>query len=186
MDRIHTQTGEDLTLTQMALSCVLMLPRIPQVYYGTEILMENSDKPGDHGLIRTDFPGGWDGDAVNAFTGEGLSPEQREMQEFTRSLLQYRKNSRAIHSGRTIHFAPNDGVYVLFRVFEEETVALILNKNEEAFELGLDRFAEMNLDGAELVDVITGERVLWKDPLLLKKKGAMILSNRTSAGPEKN
>jgi glycosidase len=178
MDRIHTQTGEDPVLTQMALSCVLLLPRIPQVYYGTEILMQNSDKPGDHGLIRTDFPGGWDGDEVNAFTGEGLDPEQAEMQEFTRSLLRYRKDSKAIHRGRTVHFAPEDGVYVLFRTLDDETVVLILNKNEEKIRLDLGRFAEMNLEGTEMTDVVTKKTILWKDQLELTSKGAMILSNK--------
>ncbi len=180
MDRIHTQTGEDRTLTQMAVSCILVLPRIPQVYYGTEILMQNSAKPGDHGLIRTDFPGGWEGDPVNAFTGEGLNPEQKEMQDFTRALLRFRKGSRAIHSGKTVHFAPNEGIYVLFRVYEGETVVLILNKNDKEVELDLGRFVEMNLKGTEMADVISGERFIWKDKLLLKKKGTLVLSNKTN------
>ena len=73
MSRIFTQLGEDVTRTKMALSLILTLPRIPQIYYGTEILMNDTAKPGDHGLIRTDFPGGWQGDTVNAFTGESLT-----------------------------------------------------------------------------------------------------------------
>ncbi len=63
---------------------MLMLPRIPQIYYGTEILMDDSANPGDHGLIRTDFPGGWQNDAVNAFTGKGLTEDQKDMQSFLR------------------------------------------------------------------------------------------------------
>ena len=181
MDRIHTQTGENMILTQMAVSSVLTLPRIPQIYYGTEILMQNSAKPGDHGLIRTDFPGGWEGDPVNAFTGEGLDPAQQEMKEFMRSLLRFRKGSQAIHSGKTVHFAPKDGVYVLFRVHDKEITVLILNKNEEEFELDLGRFAEMNLEGSEMFNVITGQRILWKEKLLLKNKGSLLLSNKFDA-----
>ncbi len=83
MDRIYTQLQKDETLTRMALAFILMAPRIPQVYYGTEILMDNSNKPGDHGLIRTDFPGGWEGDKVNAFTGKGLDAQgQRKCRNF--------------------------------------------------------------------------------------------------------
>ncbi len=178
MDRIHTQTGEDIVLTQMALACVLTLPRIPQIYYGTEILMQNSAKPGDHGLIRTDFPGGWEGDSTDAFSGQGLRDDQREMQEFSRALLQFRKSSKAIHSGKTTHFAPNEGIYVLFRSINEETVALIINKNQEPVSLNLQRFEEMNLNGKTLINVINREEVLWKEKLELKSKGVLILATK--------
>src|SRR5690606_17218128 len=125
MDRAYTQFNEDIINTKMGLGYLLMLPRIPQLYYGTEILMQNSAKPGDHGLIRTDFPGGWDGDIINAFSGAGLSNDQLEMQSYLKKVLNYRKNSKAIRQGKTVHFAPTNGVYVLFRIFENETVCII-------------------------------------------------------------
>jgi glycosidase len=177
MDRIHTQTGEDKVLTQMAMACILTLPRIPQVYYGTEILMQNSAKPGDHGLIRTDFPGGWEGDPVNAFTGEGLNADQKEMQDFLRALLQFRKKSEAIHSGKTTHFGPKEGVYVLFRTLNEETVVLIINKNDKPQTLDLGRFEEMKLNGKTLTNVVTGESIPWNDQLELKSKGVLVLTS---------
>ncbi|MCA0932763.1 glycoside hydrolase family 13 protein [Lutimonas saemankumensis] len=178
MDRIHTQLNEDPVLTKMALAYHLTLPRIPQIYYGTEILMQNTAKPGDHGLIRTDFPGGWEGDEVNAFTGEGLKADQKDMQAYVKTLLRFRKNSKAIHKGKTVHFAPKDGVYVMFRVLNEETVVLILNKNDDPVELDLLRFKEMILDNRDLKDVITGENLIWKDKLVLKEKGARVLSTK--------
>lgn len=178
MDRIHTQLNQDAVLTKMALAYHLTLPRIPQLYYGTEILMENSAKPGDHGLIRTDFPGGWEGDKVNAFTGEGLNQEQLDSQKYLKALLQYRKNSKAIHEGKTIHFAPENGIYVMFRVADDETLVVILNKNAEAVELNLNRFKEMTLEDKELKNIITGEKMTWKDSLSLDKKGALILTSK--------
>ncbi len=178
MDRIHTQLNEDPVLTKMAMAYLLTLPRIPQLYYGTEILMENTAKPGDHGLIRTDFPGGWEGDQVNAFTGEGLSEEQKEMQQYVKTLLQFRKKSKAIHEGKTIHFSPQNGVYVLFRVLNEEVVVLILNKNSEAVTLDLRRFKEMTLEEKELTSLFTGESVIWKDQLTLSEKGAILLMTK--------
>ena len=178
MDRIHTQLNKDPILTRMAVSYILCLPRIPQVYYGTEILMENSEKPGDHGLIRTDFPGGWEGDPVNAFTGEGLSEEQKAMQNFLRKLLNYRKSSRAIHEGETRHFAPESGIYVMFRSLGDETVTLILNKNEGPVELDLERFREMGLEGKEIENIWTGERFIWEDRLKLNNKGVLVLTTK--------
>ena len=176
MSRIYTQLGEDLTKTKMALGYLLTMPRIVQLYYGTEILMDDSSNPGDHGLIRTDFPGGWPGDRVNAFSGENLSEAQKAMQSFTRQLLNYRKNSKAIHQGTTTHFAPENGVYVISRTHGEETVVTILNKNESSMEMNLSRFSEIGLKGKTLRNIVTNEEVIWKDVLRLKEKGVQILS----------
>ncbi|MFD1096444.1 glycoside hydrolase family 13 protein [Salegentibacter chungangensis] len=179
MSRIFTQLKEDVTKTKMALAYLLALPRTPQLYYGTEILMDDTEKPGDHGLIRTDFPGGWEGDEVNAFTGEGLPEEKAEMQEFLKTLLNYRKDSEAIHQGKTIHFAPQDKTYLLARKGEKETVVVILNKNEEPYTLDLERFAELGLKDQSLVNIITGENFTWKDSLQLPAEGAYIFSTKT-------
>ena len=153
MDRISTQLGEDPALIRMALTFLLVSPRIPQVYYGTEILMQNSAKPGDHGLIRTDFPGGWEGDTLDAFKGENLSVHQKEMQEFLRKLLNFRKGSELIHNGRTKHFAPEQGTYAFFRYTDDEILMLLLNKNEEEKSLDLSRFKEMGITQMNYYDV---------------------------------
>ena len=176
MDRVYTQFNEDLINTKMGLGYLLMLPRIPQLYYGTEILLQNSEKPGDHGLIRTDFPGGWPMDTVNAFTGAGLSQDQLEMQTYLKKILNYRKNSKAIQEGHTVHFAPADGVYALFRISGEETVCIILNKNEEPYTLELSKFSEMGLEGKTMRDILSNTNLVWKDSILLKTKGATILT----------
>jgi len=176
MDRIHTQLNEDVVLTKMALAYMMILPRIPQVYYGTEILMQNTAKPGDHGLIRTDFPGGWQEDQVNAFTGEGLNQEQLDMKNYLKKLLQFRKQSEVIHKGKTVHFAPKKGVYLVFRILDDQVVVLVLNKNIEPLELDLSKFKEMVLEDRELMNIFTGESLVWKDTIKLNKKGAIILT----------
>jgi len=178
MSRIFTQLHGNLVNTKMALSYLLTLPRIPQVYYGTEILMHDFDKPGDHGLIRTDFPGGWEGDKINAFTGEGLKPDQKNMQSYLKKILNYRKESTAIHEGRTVHFAPENGVYVLFRITEGETVVHILNKNKTKVILDLDRFEEVGLNGKTLKNIVNGEVVKWNKALLLGKMGSIMLTTK--------
>ena len=178
MSRIFTQLKGNITNTKMALSYLLMLPRIPQIYYGTEILMNDFEKPGDHGLIRTDFPGGWEGDATNAFTGEGLTSQQKDMQAYLKKVLNFRKNSKAVHNGKTIHFAPQDGVYVLARKGGNETVIHILNKNESAYELDLERFEELGLKDKKLSNIISGETVIWDEKMVLSNKGSLILTTK--------
>ena len=179
MSRVFTQLKGDVVNTKMALSYLLMMPRIPQIYYGTEILMDDFDKPGDHGLIRTDFPGGWQGDSVNAFTGEGLSDNQKDMQTFLTKMLNYRKTSDAIHYGKTMHFAPQDGVYVMARISDNETVVHIINKNEEEQELELSRFEELGLSGKTLTNIISKETLIWNSSLILNTKGSTIFTTKT-------
>lgn len=178
MSRIFTQLKGDVTNTKMALSYQLVLPRIPQLYYGTEILMNDFAKPGDHGLIRTDFPGGWQGDTINAFTGEGLTVDQKDMQSYLKKLLNFRKTSKAIHEGETVHFAPFMGTYFLFRTLGDETVVHIINKNEKPITIDLKRYAEINLTGKTLTNVITDEKFIWNNDIELKEKGSIILTTK--------
>ncbi|WP_349663465.1 glycoside hydrolase family 13 protein [Cellulophaga lytica] len=176
MDRVYTQLNENVENTKMAVAYLALLPRIPQFYYGTEILMQNTAKPGDHGLIRTGFPGGWDTDTTNAFTGKGLTNNQKEMQRFMSNLLNFRKQSKAIHKGKTIHFAPQNGIYVLFRILNNEIVTIILNKNEDPYQLDLSRFKEVGLDGKKVTNIFTGETLVWDNNITLPKKGCYILT----------
>ena len=176
--RIYTEVGEDATKTKMALSYMLMMPRIPQIYYGTEILMNDTANPGDHGLIRTDFPGGWEGDTVNAFTGEGLTAEQKDMQRFLKKILNYRKNSEAMQNGEAKHFAPENKTYVLARYNDSETLVHIINKNDDSFELDLTRFEELGLNGKTLKNVITGDTIKWSDKLVLDSTGSYLFTTK--------
>jgi glycosidase len=177
MDRLFTQLGEDVALTKMALAFIMVAPRIPQFYYGTEILMENTDKPGDHGRIRKDFPGGWQGDRVNAFTGKGLDAERKDMQQFVKTLVNFRKNTKVIHEGQTTHFSPENGVYVLFRYIGDKKVMLVLNKNEKPVTLAMERFAEMDLPESEFRDVLGSKTLTLGKSLFLEERGVLVLAN---------
>lgn len=165
--RIFTQLDGDIELNKMAMALLLSLPRTPQIYYGTEILMEDFDNPGDHGLIRTDFPGGWEGDEVNVFTETGLSPEQLDFKHYLRDLLKFRKSSKALQIGKAKHFEPFDGMYFLFRIHEEEVVLTVINKNEVAQQVDLKRFAELKLNGKKFIDLGSGHSFIWKEDLEL-------------------
>ena len=176
MDRLLTQVGDSVMLAKMALAYILTVPRIPQIYYGTELLLSNTAKPGDHGRIRTDFPGGWQGDLKNGFTGAGLSEQERDMQQFLRRILNYRKNSTALHRGRTLHFAPEDGVYFLARIEGDETVVLLLNKNRKPVSLPLKRFEELGLEGKTLRNLLDDKKVRWSGSLGLDAAGAYIFT----------
>ena len=89
---------------KMGIGYILTMRGIPQIYYGTEILMHNNGFPGDHGVIRSDFPGGWAGDKVNGFTGEGLDNKQKEAMAYMKELLNWRKQAVVVHKGKLMHF----------------------------------------------------------------------------------
>jgi glycosidase len=178
MDRLFTQLKNDVDLMQMALSYLLTIRGIPQLYYGTELLIENTAKPGDHGLIRTDFPGGWKGDTVNGFTGAGLSNDQAMIQAFLKKILNWRKNKKVIHEGNTLHFGPEKGVYVFFRYSKEETVMVVLNKNTHATVINTERFAEIMKNKKTAVNVLTGDQLSFNKELSVAPRSALVLELR--------
>jgi glycosidase len=175
MDRFYTQVNEDLGLFKMGVAYILTLRGTPQLYYGTEILMDNEGYPGDHGIIRTDFPGGWAGDEVNGFPGKGLTEDQKEAKAYIKKLLNWRKTSEAIHHGKLMQFVPDGGFYVTFRYTDTSKVMTILNKNEEATPLQLDRFAEMLGGTKQGKDIMTGKAYKTSGTINMPGKSAMIL-----------
>lgn len=175
MDRFYTQVGEDLGRFKLGITHVLTMRGIPQLYYGTETLMSNTGYPGDHGIIRTDFPGGWAGDKVNAFTGAGLSNDQKEAMAFIKKLLNWRKKATVVHNGQLTHFMPQNGVYVYFRYNADEKLMVVLNKNEQAQTLDLRRFAEMIHNVSSGEDIVSGKSFALKDKLTVPAKTPLVL-----------
>jgi neopullulanase len=173
MSRFYVQVGEDIDLLKMGIAYFLTIRGIPQLYYGTEVLMTH---PGDsHGDIRADFPGGWPGDKVNAFTGEGLSDEQKNMQQFIGKLLNWRKNKHVIHSGKLKHFVPENGVYTYFRYNDNETVMIVLNKNNTATTLQTSRFSEVIKGKLSGTEIIANSNIADISEIQIPAKSAMII-----------
>ncbi|MGB0311525.1 MAG: alpha-amylase family glycosyl hydrolase [Schleiferiaceae bacterium] len=173
MSRIYTRLDEDFDKWKMAMTLFFTTRGTLQFYYGTEILMNN---PGteDHGVIRSDFPGGWEGDAVNAFTGEGLTAQQKEAQDYIRTLAHLRRQSCALNMGEMLHYIPLGEVYVYFKSFGDEHKMIVLNRNDEEVELGLERF-QQGLDGFTRMDnVWTGEVEEIGTTLILAPMGSYI------------
>ena len=173
MSRFYTQVNEDYGLFKMGMAYILTMRGIPQIYYGTENLMSN---PGSdaHGVIRSDFPGGWQGDEVNAFTGEGLSELQQEALDYLKTILNWRKTKECIHSGDLIHYNPLNGVYVYFRFNNDEKVMVVMNKNENSAKPDMKRFLELPLDQTNCLDVISGKEY-FIDNLEVPARSVLIL-----------
>ena len=175
MTRFFTETGKSLDIYKMALSFILTTRGIPQIYYGTEIVMEGDKSKGD-GYLRSDFPGGWAGDKKNVFKGTNLSPEEKEAFDFTKNLLNWRKDKEVIHTGKLKHFVPEDGLYVYFRYNNKESVMVILNNNDSKSRLVTkDKYIE-SLDGfSKGYEVITGTTFDDLASIEVPPKTAMII-----------
>ena len=172
--RLFSVLNEDPALWRMALVYVLTMPRIPQLYYGTEVLM-TSPKERDDGAVRQDFPGGWPGDAVNARTGAGLSDTQREAQAWLRKLMTWRKTQPAVHRGALRHFYPENGTYVYFRFDAKDRVMVVFNKSAEARTLDAERFREVLPAGAVGTEVTSGQRVDLGGRFTVPARSVMVL-----------
>ena len=174
MARFYAQVGEDIDLFKLGLAFITTTRGVPQLYYGTEILMAGPAYR-DDGLIRSDFPGGWEGDSVNGFSGKGLSPKEKDAQKWVKNLLNWRKKATAIHNGKLVHFVPKDGVYVYFRFDESQKTMVILNKNKTPYSLELNRFSEQLQGIQEGHDVLTNKSFNLKNNITLPTLSPLIL-----------
>jgi hypothetical protein len=100
------------------------------------------------------------------------------MQTFLKKFLNYRKNSKAIHDGKTVHFAPFKGTYVLFRILGDEVVVNIINKNNTPISIDLKRYSEIGLQGKTLRNILTGEDFVWGDTLQLLQRGSITFTTK--------
>ena len=152
---------------------------VPQTYYGTEISIKGSKEKGDADL-RKDFPGGWPDDLRSAFTPTGRTATENKYFDFTAQLFNWRKSEPVIHHGKTMHYAPQNEVYVYFRYTDTKSVMVILNANDEAQTLDLSRYKQRIGSATEAKDVFSGARVNLSNSLKIPPKSSSIISFKTS------
>ncbi len=171
MSRVYTQLKHNKNAWHKAMLYLSTVRGIPQYFYGDEILMSNPE-PKDDGTLRSDMPGGWMGDAKNAFTGNGLSPEERDAQSFLKKLLNIRKNAKALQYGKLIHFAPENGIYIYFRIFGNEKYMIAMSKNPKNVLLDKNKYSEVIRDASLFYDVLNDTA---KNELTIEANGYLLL-----------
>jgi glycosidase len=154
MHRYYSMIDEDIEKFMSGMAILLTMRGIPQVYYGTEILMKNFSRP--DGMVREDFKGGWEGDTENKFTATGRTAAENEAFDFIKKLANYRKNNAVLQTGSMMQYVPEKGVYVYFRYNNQKTVMVIVNSNEQEVTLPSERFYERIKGLTKATDVITG------------------------------
>ena len=166
--------GKDTVALKQALALLLTVNRTPQLYYGTEVLM-NGTKHITDGNVRKDFPGGFPGDTKNCFTREGRTQAENAMFDWLSRMLHWRQGNDVIIKGKQTQFIPFNGIYVIARQYNGKTVLTILNGNHKQADMQLDRYAEVIGNTTAAKDVITGRTVKLDKKLSLKSRQTLIL-----------
>ncbi len=158
MTRIYSQLGENQEKLRSATALLLTMRGIPQLYYGTEILMKGVSNP--DGYVRFDFPGGWAGDKTDKFKASGRNDDENAMFNFTKTLAHYRHKTTALTTGKMTQFIPQDGIYTYFRYDEKNTIMVMMNTRDKANEkIDITRFVERTNGFFKGKNIITGEIV---------------------------
>jgi glycosidase len=153
--RFFSVVGENVEKQKMGYQWLLTCRGIPQLYYGSEVLVKGFKAP--DGLVRADFPGGWSTDTKNAFTGKGLTENEKSTQDLVRKLANFRKTASAITTGKMMHYIPVEGLYVYFRYDEKQTIMCIMNTSNTAKEIDFQKYDERTSSFKSAKNVVTEE-----------------------------
>ena len=166
--------GKDTLALKQALALLLTINRTPQLYYGTEVLM-NGTKEVTDGNVRKDFPGGFPGDKKNAFTREGRTQAENAMFDWCSRLLHWRQGNEVITKGKQTQFIPWKGVYVIARQYGGKKVMTILNGTSQPAQLEVIRYAEIIGESQVAKDVTTGRNVRIDKDVNLRPRQTLVL-----------
>lgn len=177
-DRFLPEMPDSLGVWKQALAFLLTSRGIPQLYYGTELLMNGTKKISD-GYIRLDMPGGFPGDKVDAFTREGRTDMQNEAWDYLSRLLQWRRGEAndVIAKGTLKHFMPQNGIYAYERRLGDKQVVVLLNGQSEPNTVTMERTVEILPYGKTMRDLVSGKDVTITEEMTFAPRQVMILQN---------
>ena len=170
--RLLTRLGGDREALRLALIYLATTRGVPQIYYGTEILMEGDSLKGD-ATIRQDMP-----EEAFELMDDETSQKQTEAQamyRFTSELFGLRKRSEALQRGKLTHFVPQGNMYVYFRKTEHQTLMVILNLSHKRQTIYAERYAEFTGYRITGVDLLTGRQYKDTERISVKGRSALII-----------
>jgi neopullulanase len=173
LSRYYSMVKEDLDKWKMGMAMLLTLRGIPQLYYGTEILMKNYSDP--DAKVREDFPGGWPGDPSDKFTPDGRTPIENEAFGFLRAILQWRRNNAWLGASKLVQFVPENDTYVYFRIEGEHLLMCAYNTGTQDAMIDLNRFKECLGEKSRGSNIVSGNRVSLNGTLTLAPKSATLI-----------
>jgi glycosidase len=149
--RFMSEQGATVAGLKLAFTFLLTTRGIPQLYYGDEIALPGGNDPDN----RRDFPGGWSGDARNAFDAAGRTAKENEVFEHLKKLLRLRKDWVPLRRGKLYHLMLNEQTYGYARVTAGKTVVVVINNTAQPATVEFGLPAELRLaEGATLRNVL--------------------------------
>ena len=175
--RVGDVFGQRADKMKLGLAMLATLRGIPQLFYGDEMMFSTGNPRRDDGRLRMDFPGGWPGDKLDLFTAEGrkADKEKADLYDYARTLFRWRKGKEVIHSGKTLHFVPENNAYGYFRYNDAEAVFVFINNSDETVRVPWTRYAEISAGLAEGRNVLTGEAVTVSDETQVEPCTALVV-----------
>jgi hypothetical protein len=158
-DRIADVCEGDLRKLKIVHTLLCTMRGMPQMLYGDELMFRSTDRSKGHPTLRVDFPGGWADDSVNLFDRAQHEGDKKELFDYTRHLMNWRKTKEVIHSGKTLHFIDRDNTYAFFRYNDESVVFVYINNSNDTKRVPWSRYSEISATLGEGRDVISGEVV---------------------------
>jgi glycosidase len=150
--RFASAEGSTPAKLKLAFGLTLTLRGIPEIYYGDEIGMPGGGDPDN----RRDFPGGWIGDANDAFAQPGRTREQQEIFSYVQALLKVRREHAALRGGQLWHLASDESSYVFAREAEEERLVVAFNNADQPRELHIP-LSDTPAQNAAEISLLLGE-----------------------------
>ncbi len=173
LSRWYSVVDSSIQKDKMGFEWLLTERGIPQMYYGDEVLMGGYTDP--DGWVRLDFPGGWNNDKVNAFTGEGLTQDQLSVQSLIKTLANFRKNSSALKTGKLMQYIPVNGLYVYFRYDNEQTIMCIMNTSDKQQTIDFSKYAERTNGFSQAIDVLNKSTYNISSAITIDSLQSMVL-----------
>jgi neopullulanase len=173
LSRWYSVVDSNLQKDKMGFEWLLTERGIPQMYYGDEVLMGGVTNP--DGWVRLDFPGGWNGDAVNAFMGKGLNADQLSVQTLIKTLANFRKNSSALKTGKLMQYLPVDGLYVYFRYDKDQTIMCVMNTSDKQQTVNFSDYAERTAGFTNALNIIDNSSVKTSSAINLGAMQSLVL-----------
>lgn len=174
VDRYAAVINGDVDKYKMALAMLVTTRGYPQIYYGTEIMLDGIK--GSYEGHRFDFPGGFLEDDRIAFDRNGRTEKENEVFDYLQTLLQYRKSHSVLQNGKMKQFIPENGIYVYFRYNDEEKVMVVVNNNDDQQIVPLKRFDEMLKGKQTGMNIVTKEKVLLKETIMISGKTVLVIA----------
>lgn len=134
MERFMNEKGATVEGLKLAQTLIMTSRGTPLLYYGDELAMRGGADPDN----RRDFPGGFPGDARNAFASAGRTDEENNVWNHLAALGKLRANFTPLRDGKTLDLLDEEQQMAYVRMTEKQAVLVVFNNDTKPAEVAFD------------------------------------------------